>query len=233
MSKRKQVPEDLMGAILGGRDASSGDEQISPETSGSRGTERSAASPISAGESNISWETQPERMGITFNLSKQLSRELDKLRLELQIEEDIRSSNSEIVELALRLAIEDARHRGTESELLRSLKSLNKDPADHRSEEIIDEARGTPSGAADRLAYAVQRSVEGSDYIVETTYNEQREVVGEEVVGNVSDLPVEEERLDEEGRLLSLARDELGNVFEWVTDEESNTLGARLIRDAD
>lgn len=221
MGKRKQVPEDLMGTILGGG-ASSNDESIPQET------DRGTSSPTSAGKNSISWETRPERVGVTFNLSKQVSGELDRLRLELQIEEGIRASNSEIAELALRLAIEDARERDRESELLRRLNKVSAD----RIEEAVDESRGTPAETTDRMGRTVQRSVEGSGYIVETTYNEQREVVGEELVGNVADLPVEEEYLDSEGRLLSLTRDELGNIFERVTDEESNTLGVRLIRDA-
>ncbi len=228
MGKRKKVPEDLMGTILGGGNASSSDERTSSEAPGSQSTDRGTASPASAGENNISWETQPERMGITFNLSKQVSRELDKLRLELQVEENIRSSNSEIVELALRIAIEDARKRGRESKLLRS---LNKGPVD-QSKEAIDEIPSIPAGTTYRPGRTVERSVYGSGYILETTYSEQREVINEEMIGNVADLPVEEEYLDKEGRLLSLARDELGNVFERVTDEDSNTLGVRLVRNA-
>jgi hypothetical protein len=32
---------------------------------------------------------------------------------------------------------------------------------------------------------------------------------------------------------MSLARDELGNAFEWVTDEELGTLEARIVRAAE
>jgi hypothetical protein len=229
MGKRKKVPEDLMGTILGGGYTPSKDEQTSSEAPDSRDTGRGTASPTSAGENNISWEPRPERMGITFNLSKQVSRELDRLRLELQLDEDIRASNSEIAELALRIAIEDARKRGKDSKLLRS---LSKDPED-QPEKAIDETRSMPAGATVGSGRTVERSVYGPGYILETTYSEQREVVTEKMVGNVADLPVEEEYLDKEGRLLSLAKDELGNTFERVTDEESNTLGARLVREAD
>lgn len=230
MGKRKQVPEDLMGTILRGGYAPSSDERISSESPGSRNTGQSTASPTSAGGDGISWETRPERMGITFNLSKQVSRELDRLRLELQLDENIRASNSEIAESALRIVIEDARDRGRESELLRS---LNKGSAE-QSKEAVGEVRGAPAEPiTDRSGRTVERSVYGAGYILETTYSEQREVITEVMVGNVADLPVEEEYLDKEGRLLSLARDELGNTFERVTDEESNTLGARLVRNAD
>lgn len=229
MGKRKKVPEDLMGTILGGGYAPSKDEQTSSEAPDSRSPDRGMASPTSAGENNVSWETRPERMGITFNLSKQVSRELDRLRLELQLDEDIRASNSEIAELALRIAIEDARKRGRESKLLRS---LNKDSTD-RPEEAIGGTRSMPAEPTGKSGRTVERSVYGPGYILETTYSEQREVVTEKMVGNVADLPVEEEYLDREGRLLILAKDELGNTFERVTDEESNTLGVRLVREAD
>lgn len=167
-------------------------------------------------------------MGITFNLSKQVSRELDRLRLELQLEDNIRASNSELAELALRIVIGDAREKGKDSELLRS---LNKDPAD-QSKEAVNGAHSMPTESTGGAGHTVERSVYGPGYILETTYSEQREVVTEKMIGNVADLPVEEEYLDKDGRLLSLAKDELGNTFERVTDEDSNTLGARLVREA-
>lgn len=229
MSKRKKVPEDLMETILEGRYASTRDERTSSEAPGSQNTDPNTASSTFAGGTNVSWETQPERMGITFNLSKQVGRELDKLRLELQAEEDLCTSSSEIAEMALRIAIDDVRRRGRSSELLRN---LTKESAD-QSEEALAETHGTLAETTGGPAHTIQRKVEGLGYIVETIYNEQREVVGEEVLGNVADLPVEEEYLDKEGNLVSRARDDLGNIFELVTDSNSNTLGARLVRDAD
>lgn len=234
MSKRKQVPEDLMGAILGGKgasSASSGEEQPSPQEPGS------PTSIGDLGENNIRWQNQPERTGITFNLSKQVSRELDKLRLELQIEESIRSSNSEIVELALRLAIEEVRERGQESGLLRNLKSLKEEvhveQLEESSEKSTEEILSMPAETTDESGRIIRRSVDGSGYIIETTYNEQWETADEKIIGNIEDLAVEEEYIDKEGRIISLARDELGNIFERVTDENSNTLGTRLVREAD
>ena len=212
MSKRRRVPEDLMGTILG-------------EGSGSSSDERRTAASASTDESTISWEKQPERVGTTFNLSKQVGRELDKLRLELQQGEGIRSSNSEIAEVALRIAVEDARERGRESELVKRLSGW---PA-----RVSPGARGALGGTTDEVGLTTRRSVDSSGRIIETTYNEDEETVSEDVVGDVADLPVEAEYLDEEGRFLILANDELGNTFEWIMDEEFNTLGARLVRGAD
>jgi hypothetical protein len=202
MGKGRKVPEDLMGTILR---ESAGPRDVEPET----------APPAAAGEGVISWEDQPWLVGTTFNLSKQVGRELDKLRHDLQRQEDVHTSNSEIAEVALRIAIEDARNRGRESELVRRLVSGLGDQ---------------PYKRAGEAGLATRRSVDGSGRILETIYNEEGEVVDEEEVGDVTDLPVETEYVDAQGRLLSLARDEVGNIFEWVTDEELGTIEARIVR---
>jgi len=206
MAKGRKVPEDLMGTILVG------------ESAGPHDVETGTASPTSAGEGAISWEDQPWLVGTTFNLSKQVGRELDRLRLDLQRQEDIHTSNSEIVEVALRITIEDVRERESASELVKRLASG---------------LGGRPAYRADEAGPATRRSVDGSGRILETIYNGEGEVVDEEEVGDVTDLPVEAEYVDGKGRLLSLARDELGNTFEWVTDEEFGTLEARIVRAAD
>jgi hypothetical protein len=229
MSKRRRVPEDLMGTILGEGSGFSSDERASSWSTGSRSADRRTAASASDDEGTIFWEEQPERVGTTFNLSKQVGRELDKLRLELQLEEGIRSSNSEITEVALRIAVEDARERGTESELV---KRLSGRPAD-RAKEDIGAARGALGGTTDEVGWTTRRRVDDSGRIFETTYNRNGEIAGEEAVGDVADLPVEAEYLDEEGRFRSLANDELGNTFEWVVDDEFNTIGARLVRGTD
>jgi len=229
MSKRRRVPEDLMGTILGEGSGFSSDERASSWSTGSRSADRRTAASASDDEGTIFWEEQPERVGTTFNLSKQVGRELDKLRLELQLEEGIRSSNSEITEVALRIAVEDARARGTESELVKRLSGW---PAD-RAKEDIGAAHGALGGTTDEVGWTTRRRVDDSGRIFETTYNRNGEIAGEEAVGDVADLPVEAEYLDEEGRFRILANDELGNTFEWVVDDEFNTIGARLVRGTD
>src|SRR5215203_2104325 len=116
MGKTRKVPEDLMGTILREVAGPPGGERDSPES-----VEPRTAPPASGGEGAISWEDQPWLVGTTFNLSKQVGSELDRLRPDLQRQQDIHSSNSEIAEVALRIAIEDARERGEESELLSRL----------------------------------------------------------------------------------------------------------------
>jgi hypothetical protein len=120
VGRRKKVPDDLMGSILGQSPQTPPKGQTSSEPKLER--RGRVKSEKSAGEGReISWEPSPERAGTTFNLSRQVSTELDRLRLELQLDEDIRSSKSEIAEIALQIAIEDARARGAESELLKRL----------------------------------------------------------------------------------------------------------------
>jgi hypothetical protein len=45
----------------------------------------------------------------------------------------------------------------------------------------------------------------------------------------VADLPVEEEYIDEQGRVVSRVRDDAGNAFEQILDDEGNMVGARAV----
>src|SRR3712207_2621212 len=108
MGKRRSVPEDLMGTILSESSEAADEDQALSESRGS------------PGGAVVSWDERSERVGIAFNLSKQVVAELERLRLEQ--EADTRPSRSEIAEAALRIAIEDAGERGHESELVKRLR---------------------------------------------------------------------------------------------------------------
>lgn len=216
MGKRRKVPEDLMGTILSEGSGTSGGDRTFSEPRGSRGANRKTSSPSSVGEGAVSWEEHPERVGIAFNLSKQVIAELDMLRLGL--EGDARTSRSEITEVALRIAVEDVRERGGESELVKRL-----------SGQPVDQAAGDTGKTTDEADWTTRRSVDEAGFIVETTCNENGEIMDEDVVASVAELAVEVEYVDEEGRLVSLAKDELGNTFEQIMDEDFNTLGTRLL----
>lgn len=218
MGHRRRVPEDLMGTILDEGSRASGDERAFLESRRSRGADQETVSRRPEGEDTVLWEDDPERIGIAFNLSKQVSTELDKLRLELELEEGIRPSKSEVAEVAFRIAVEDVRGRGKDSEFIKRL-------SNRRAVRATD---GNDEGGA-----AVRRSVDGAGFIVETTYDDDGEIVDEEVVASVAELPVEAEYVDEMGRLVSLAKDELGNTFEQTLDEKFNTLGTRLLSGED
>jgi hypothetical protein len=193
MDHKRRVPEDLMGTILG---AGVPDEEDDVLGTGRTDTEAGSR--------------QPERVGVAFNLSKQLSGELDRIRHEL--EEDTHSSKSEIAEVALRIAVEDVRSRGRESELVKRLEERHA-------------ARAADVTGGPRTV----RSVDQTGIIIETTYGEEGDILDEDVVGSVADLPVETEYVDEQGRLVSLAKDELGNAFEQVLDKNLNPLETRLL----
>jgi hypothetical protein len=154
-------------------------------------------------------EETSELVGVGFNLSKQLAAELDRVRHEL--EEDTHPSKSEIAEVALRLAVEDYRDRGRESGLVKRIEERH------------------AARAADGTPHTVERSVDPSGLIIETTYDESGGVLDEDVVGRVSDLPVIDEYLDAQGRLVSQMQDDLGNTFEQILDNDLNVLDTRLV----
>jgi hypothetical protein len=195
---RRRVPEDLMGTILG----------TSPEYQ----EEDLPESGDTGGGATIAWEDSPERVGVAFNLSKQLGAELDRLRHEL--ESDTHPSKSEIAEVALRIAVEDYRSRGRDSALVERIQ------ARHASR-----AADTPGNAP----HKVVRGVDQTGLIIETTYDEAGGVLDEDVVGRVADLPVLDEYLDEQGRLVSQVQDDLGNTFEQILDDSLNILETRLV----
>jgi len=196
---RRRVPEDLMGTILGANPEFSDEEDALPE-SGDAG-----------GKATVSWENNPELVGVAFNLSKQLTAELDRVRHEL--EEDTHPSKSEIAEVALRIAVEDVRAKGRESELVKRLE-----------ERHAARAADTPGETPHRAV----RGVDQTGLIIETTYDESGGVLDEDVLGRVADLPVVDEYLDEQGRLVSQVQDDLGNTFEQVLDDDLNILETRL-----
>jgi hypothetical protein len=193
---RRRVPEDLMGAILGESQGFPEEEDTVPEP----------------GEASVSWEEDPELVGVAFNLSKQLSTELDRIRHEL--EEDTHPSRSEIAEVALRIAVEAYRSRSRESELVKRIEERH---------------AARPAYTSGDTPHSVVRSVDQAGLIIETTYDESGGVLDEDVVGRVADLPVLDEYLDKQGRLVSQVQDDLGNTFEQVLDDSLNILETRLV----
>ena len=201
MGKRRSVPEDLMGTILSKSFEAADEKQALSESRGSPGAV-------------VSWDEGRERVGVTFNLSKQLAAELERLRLELRSENDVQPSRSELVEVALRIVVDDVGQRGEASELSRRL-----------GERLASRASSTGG--------TTRRSVDESGWIFETTHDESGNIVDEDVVGTVADLPVVDEYVDRQGRLVSVSKDELGNTFEQVMDEGFNTLETRLLQAQD
>ena len=84
-------------------------------------------------------------------------------------------------------------------------------------------------GAKSANGETTQRTVDEVGDIIETVFDENGEVVGEELAGNIGSLSAEEEYVDEEGRIVSRVRDESGNTFERVSDDEGNIVGVRAV----
>ena len=78
-------------------------------------------------------------------------------------------------------------------------------------------------------AQTMQRTVDEQGHITETTLDENGGVVDEDVVGNVADLMVEDEYIDEQGRMVSRVNDAAGNAYELVTDDGGNMVEARAV----
>jgi hypothetical protein len=93
------------------------------------------------------------------------------------------------------------------------------------------EDQAEPDGAesANGEGWTTRATVDELGDIIETTFDENGEVVGEELGGNVGDLEAEEEYVDDEGRVVGRVRDESGNAFERVIDAEGNVVGARSV----
>jgi len=68
----------------------------------------------------------------------------------------------------------------------------------------------------------VQRAGDEPGNVTESALNESEETEDEEATGALSGAQIEEEYVDERGRIVGRARDESGNVVEGVLDEEGN-----------
>ena len=75
--------------------------------------------------------------------------------------------------------------------------------------------------------YTSQHTVSEDGIILVTTLNKNGEIIGENLVGNVEDLPVQEEYIDDQGRVVSQVQDGAGNVYEQVLDDEGNMIEVR------
>lgn len=89
----------------------------------SRGPSRSRRQAKKEGPS-IEWEENPLRKNATYHLSTQVQDELETLYLDLRSKKRVKRSKSEIVEVALRIALEDAKSNGEQSGLMERLKVM-------------------------------------------------------------------------------------------------------------
>lgn len=115
--------------------------------------------------------------------------------------------------------------------LEQALKAIDKDPsilerltADPTNREAGDDGRPRDQ-AAGEAERTVRRTVDGSGNVLETVLDGSGDVLEESASEGLAGLPLEEEYLDDEGRLVGVARDDAGNVVEEELDEEGNVVG--------
>jgi hypothetical protein len=93
------------------------------------------------------------------------------------------------------------------------------DRATDGTEQAGGGAREQALGQGDRTE---DRIVQGSGEVTKPAPNESEETVDEEATSSLDGLQIEEEYVDERGRIVGRARDESGNVVEGVLDEKGN-----------
>lgn len=87
-----------------------------------RTSDNSASSRSGVSASEVPhWSAEPKRSNVTFRLSEEVSDELERLILTLRLDHGVRTSRSEITEVALQLAVEDAERRGEFSDVVKRL----------------------------------------------------------------------------------------------------------------
>ena len=83
---------------------------------------------------------------------------------------------------------------------------------------------GAAPGRIDAVTEGDGGRIGASGDVTDTVFREWDGVEGEEAKSNLADLQIEEEYVDERGRIVGRARDESGNVVEEVLDEAGGVL---------
>jgi e3 binding domain len=110
-------------------------------------------------------------------------------------------------------------------------------PIGDASARVIDETERTEGSrldnTGDEASQTVQRARSESGNVTEPAPNESNQVEGKSANDSFADLPIEEEYIDEQGRIIGRARDESGNVVEEVLDEEGDVLDLSMSEEED
>ena len=78
--------------------------------------------------------------------------------------------------------------------------------------------------STDEAGQTVQRAVDESGVVFEITLDEAGDLVKQEQVGNLAELPAEEEYQNEEGQMIRTVREELGTLVKLRLDEDGSIL---------
>jgi hypothetical protein len=118
-----------------------------------------------------------------------------------------------------------ARHAGTTAQQAGGAT----DRATDGIEQAGDGARDQALGQGDRTE---DRVLQGSGEVTEPAPNESEETVDEEATSTLDELQIEEEYVDERGRIVGRARDGFGNMVEGVLDDEGNVANPSVPEEA-
>jgi hypothetical protein len=82
--------------------------------------------------------------------------------------------------------------------------------------------------STDEAGQTVQRAVDESGVVFEITLDEAGDLVNQKQVGNLAELPAEEEYQDEEGQTIRTVREESGTLVELRLDEDGSILNLQV-----
>jgi hypothetical protein len=82
--------------------------------------------------------------------------------------------------------------------------------------------------STDEAGQTVQRAVDESGVVFEITLDEAGDLVKQEQVGNLAELPAEEEYQNEEGQMIRTVKDESGTFVKLRLDEEGSILNLQV-----
>ena len=95
---------------------------------------------------------------------------------------------------------------------------------DRATNEAEQAAGGSNNQTGGEEGQPVQRGQDETGKVTEPDPNASREAEGEAAPSNLADLQIEEEYIDDRGRIVARALDETGNVVEEVLNEEGDVL---------
>ena len=109
-------------------------------------------------------------------------------------------------------------------ELAKRKKQASRVQHDHAPEtQLIAEA-------TDEEGNTIQRTVDESGDIIKTIFDGSGNLLDEDLVGNVADLPVEDEYHDEEGQTIRAIRDASGSLIYLVLDPDGSILDVTIFK---
>lgn len=105
--------------------------------------------------------------------------------------------------------------------------------AEGQAGEAVQQTGDVSDRATDEAGRTTQRAVEEPGDVTEPVPDESNEIKGEEATATLAGLQIEEEYIDERGRIVGRARDESGNVIEEALDEEGEASDSGVPEEAE